>query len=1394
MMSSPQALAAQLRNMSIKNRKWAGLSDEVENLISNFGNPSKLQGLLNIIAKLKTEKPADWRIVVFTTRKETQKMIVSILDKQGVSFGVIRGGAPDANFKCVKDYTATPPLINVIISTDAGAEGINLQAGNVVVNYDLPWNPMILEQRIGRVQRLASQHAYVVILNLAVQDSPEEKVVSRLMEKLLTVSHTVGDVESILEASGGDNDNGSSSFEITIRELVIKSLKGQNVKRATQLEIQSIEDAKELFEEHRNDLDSKLGDLSDLHDSGPSMPRLESITPSMPYQEFVKKALEVEGFELSTDMYGNLTASKNGVPTEQIVFTNKEWQKHSQPGRFHGRSPRLYVPGKPDFERLVQRWLDRGQHLTRDLTVSTEVLAEKLAASWVAKIEDARFDSISTLASHQFWQGSTKLKITVTNSVDSYETLGVVNHLPDNHDEVIEHNILSSSLVNKIRKADIDLPSLGNSGKEACSENPGVVGFCDFYKGRIKEEIHKSVVSGLTKKIHEDLNPSVHAETVSQNGYLYEVCDIEVHYSFEENSDYSSKISVCPATNQVLSEPEIDGKCEESERTVPSGCLGKCVRSGKHVLKHLLITSDESGRQALSRFSHVCELTGMIILDDEQLVSVVSGKSGILSSFHLSPISNRPALPFEFITCSFTGDAVLPDEINSSEISHKPFRSDQTRCSIISGLSGHESEFVKCEVTGDYLLASEATVSAVSGVYVREDQSVTSEIPPFRIGIVHELAMCGYSGKRLLADEVKMCSVTNQLVDETLLGKSDFSQQLALRSEMVRCEVTDDLLLPNETATSAVSLRQARLDFLIPSDISGKLALPDECRKCEITNSIALPDELMISELSGKGFRTDQLIISDVSGRVAHQSESVTCAYSEKRLLVDETGTSEVSGMIVDKELLIPSDISGKLALSDEMEQCQFTGKKGIPDEFTLSDVSEKRLSADEKVTSEITERVGHSSESVECQHSNKIVLDDEIVKSVVSGLIISTHFAAQSPVSHEWALKSEFTDCEITGDAVLESDLVTSDESGRRFRKDESIKSSETDQIYHISECFFCELKESLVPFCETAFSDVSGKRVAASLLVVSEKSGRKGTSDESLLCEETSKRLLIDELSPSAVSGDLVDKDLLEPSTKSGRLAVSRELITCSITQQRLLPTEVDFCEDIQAFADCELTGKSSVSGKNVLRDNLIKCSLTNNTGLESELVQCDLTGKYVIPEMSATCVVTEKTICVPELVRSDLSGRYMLPSESRKSFTYNQILCPDEAEYCHWNKGFLTRPEIGICARTGLTFSLQGLTSTTRELVVFSKLNKHKRLESLDDLVPWVQQQMEGKLKSVVSLHGIRNSKGNCCAVRATIRKMLGMVSKSAFFMINLSPQPEIIGKITINSDQPPGWHEL
>ncbi len=95
---------------------------------------SKLRGLGTLIDQLKKQNPDGWRLIVFTTLRETQATIQNFLEQQGLSVGIINGDSEQRNQETIKRFRENPPRYRIIVSTEAGSEGVNLQVANVVVN------------------------------------------------------------------------------------------------------------------------------------------------------------------------------------------------------------------------------------------------------------------------------------------------------------------------------------------------------------------------------------------------------------------------------------------------------------------------------------------------------------------------------------------------------------------------------------------------------------------------------------------------------------------------------------------------------------------------------------------------------------------------------------------------------------------------------------------------------------------------------------------------------------------------------------------------------------------------------------------------------------------------------------------------------------------------------------------------------------------------------------------------------------------------------------------------------------------------------------------------------------------------------------------------------------
>ncbi|MBI5709358.1 MAG: DEAD/DEAH box helicase [Candidatus Eisenbacteria bacterium] len=156
------------------------------------GSPSKVRSLLRCLGALDGEKA-----IVFTQFRSTQDTIVGALRATGVEPAVFHGemGWREKEEALDRFRTALP----VLVSTEAGGEGRNLQFARIVVNYDLPWNPMRVEQRIGRVHRLGQEHP-VRVINLVARGTIEAYVLEILERKIRMFELVVGEMEEILGA------------------------------------------------------------------------------------------------------------------------------------------------------------------------------------------------------------------------------------------------------------------------------------------------------------------------------------------------------------------------------------------------------------------------------------------------------------------------------------------------------------------------------------------------------------------------------------------------------------------------------------------------------------------------------------------------------------------------------------------------------------------------------------------------------------------------------------------------------------------------------------------------------------------------------------------------------------------------------------------------------------------------------------------------------------------------------------------------------------------------------------------------------------------------------------------------------------------------------------------
>lgn len=149
---------------------------------------AKVEPLLNEIDAILSEDRTQ-KVIIFTEFVATQTYLQELLVNRGYTVTILNGGMSivERNAAMQEFKTST----SIFISTDAGGEGLNLQFANIIINYDLPWNPMKIEQRCGRVDRIGQQRD-VHIYNFIVGETVENRVREVLEEKLSVILKEMG--------------------------------------------------------------------------------------------------------------------------------------------------------------------------------------------------------------------------------------------------------------------------------------------------------------------------------------------------------------------------------------------------------------------------------------------------------------------------------------------------------------------------------------------------------------------------------------------------------------------------------------------------------------------------------------------------------------------------------------------------------------------------------------------------------------------------------------------------------------------------------------------------------------------------------------------------------------------------------------------------------------------------------------------------------------------------------------------------------------------------------------------------------------------------------------------------------------------------------------------------
>ena len=159
-------------------------------------NDSKYAEFKRVVIGYLDDHPEE-QVVVFSYFRRTLTYLAERIEEDGYQSMVLMGGMKENKQEMINRFRGDKQ-IRVLLSSEVASEGVDLQFCRVLVNYDLPWNPMKVEQRIGRIDRLGQKSDMISIMNLCYEDTIDERIISRLFERLDIFQNALGDMEAVL--------------------------------------------------------------------------------------------------------------------------------------------------------------------------------------------------------------------------------------------------------------------------------------------------------------------------------------------------------------------------------------------------------------------------------------------------------------------------------------------------------------------------------------------------------------------------------------------------------------------------------------------------------------------------------------------------------------------------------------------------------------------------------------------------------------------------------------------------------------------------------------------------------------------------------------------------------------------------------------------------------------------------------------------------------------------------------------------------------------------------------------------------------------------------------------------------------------------------------------------
>jgi len=350
-------IAASLADLIAERQQVERLRD-LAGQVHDAGQESKFDKLRAVITDPKF---AGEKLIVFTEHRDTLNFLVHRLGGLGYTgqIATIHGGMHFTERQEEVDRFRKPPGeggARFMICTDAAAEGINLQFCWIMINYDVPWNPGRLEQRMGRIHRYGQKHDPVIILNLVAPSTREGRVLTTLLDKLEKIRKQ-------LKSDKVYDSIGRIFAGVSIKAYMEMAVLGDPDAVARELDGRLTKEQVQALAERERRLYGDGGDVKN------ELPRLQASIAQETYfrllpgyvRRFLSSAAPLVGIQIDGDLGGAfaLRPTKKGA-VDPLLTALETYAPHQRQClsvvRPEDRETCLWVhPGEPVFERFRER-------------------------------------------------------------------------------------------------------------------------------------------------------------------------------------------------------------------------------------------------------------------------------------------------------------------------------------------------------------------------------------------------------------------------------------------------------------------------------------------------------------------------------------------------------------------------------------------------------------------------------------------------------------------------------------------------------------------------------------------------------------------------------------------------------------------------------------------------------------------------------------------------------------------------------------------------------------------------------------------------------------------------------------------------------------------------------